>query len=156
MIEKDFQVQLTKGLRAQGAYVYKIPDLAQAVTKPFDLVIAHDMLFWPTEAKLKKIKAKRGLVPETVILQRSDFRPHQLPTLLEIYEMDQGHPWIAVCAIVESLGRIIQRRAWMVPASIYGDQRLDQLTLQDMEDYGEELVWKPGLGWICPWLPEPF
>ena len=154
--EKDFQVDLARGLRAQGCFCQKWPDLARAVVKPFDLCMGYDRQFYAIECKLTKVTAKRGLTAETKVLCRNDFRPHQLPTLIDLYARDQAIPYIAVCvAWQEGLGRM-KKRAWLFPAHIYCDERLDTITLQEMEDdYDAELIWKPGVGWLVPWLPYP-
>ena len=157
MIEKDFQTELTRGLRAQGCFVLKIPDLARAVVKPFDLCVGYDRQFLAVECKLTKVTAKKGLTAETRVICRKDFRPHQLPTLIDLYTRDQAVPYIAVCvAWQEGLGRM-KKRAWMLPASLYWYEWVDELSVGALEqDFSEnELVWKPGTGWLAPWLPFP-
>jgi hypothetical protein len=155
MVEKDFQVDLCKGLRSQNAFAYKVPDLARAVVKPFDLCIAHAGRFLPTECKLRKFNRQSDFRPEDKILLRSDFRGHQLPTLEKIWESGQGHPYVAVCAVIVWEERVTRKRAWMVPVRHLLETETG-LSLKDLDAMRRgsdcELVWVPAVGWTAPWM----
>jgi hypothetical protein len=155
MQESDFRLHLQKGLQSQGAFAFKIPDLSVAMTKPCDLVVGLNRQLYLIECKLRKVKAKRGLVSETVVISRKDFRAHQLPTLIEAHEKKQTRSYIAACVALESMGRIIERRAWLIPAMLYKEEARDVLTIGFLENCLCELVWVPKCGWIAPWLPFP-
>jgi hypothetical protein len=156
MVEKDFQIDLCKGLRSQGAFAYKVPDLARAVVKPFDLCIAYDGRFLPTECKMKKFSRQGGFKPEDTILLKSDFRGHQLPTLEKIWESGQGYPYVAVCAAIVCEERVIKKRAWMIPIACFLDTArgysLMDLECDTHQGRDHELVWVPAAGWTAPWM----
>lgn len=150
MIEADFQRELAKGLRSQGCFVTKIPDTAVAVVKPFDLVVGYDSMFFCLECKLKKIRRKKPLSEEDTLVSLKDFRPHQLPTLREILDKGQGYPYIAAGIIREYEGRVVEKRAWIISVQYFGEKFTCWKIGGMIEDW--EMIWKPGIGWLCPWL----
>ncbi len=154
MKETDFQQSLSRGLQSQGAYVYKVPDLARAVTKPFDLCASINGRFTPIECKLSKYVRKDPIRGTDPIVRLALFagRAHQIPRLLQIWGKGQGDPQIAVClAILDPETKVVtEKRAWMFPAIWVSSQ--DTWRVDEMEDRNVELKWVPGVGWIAEWV----
>jgi hypothetical protein len=157
MVEKDFVTHLIKGLQAQRCYAYKIPDLARAVTKPFDICASIKSQFSPIEAKLIKHQRKGGIKDTDTIISPAAFkgRAHQLPGLLRILWKDQGAPYVATClAIIDpEIKTVTEKRAWMIHVR-WLDER-DTWTVEQASFYNWELIWIPAVGWTAPWLPKP-
>jgi hypothetical protein len=157
MVEKDFVTQLMKGLQSQGCYCAKWPDLARAVTKPFDICGSIKAQFSPIEAKIVKYQRKGGIKDTDTIISPAAFkgRAHQLPRLLQILWRDQGAPYVATClAIIDPETKTVtEKRAWMIHVR-WLDER-DTWTVGQAAFYNWELTWIPGLGWTAPWLPKP-
>ncbi len=152
MKESDFQKALTQGLRSQGCFVYKIPDLARAIVKPFDLCVGYQNCLLAIEAKLKKYGRQKPLQDGDVAINPASFqgRGHQLPRLLQIYESDQGYPFIAICVARIEMGSAVETRAWMLP--VYCMKVKETWTIGELDKEECQLTWVPTVGWIAPWL----
>jgi len=150
--EVDFQSSLMRGLKSQGCFVYKIPDLARAVVKPFDICMAHMGNFYPIECKLTKYGRKKPLHAGDVAINPGNFhcRGHQLPRLLEIYEREQGDPFLAVCVVRIEMGSAVESRAWMLPVCCMKAQ--ETWTIGELDEEECQLTWVPTVGWTAPWL----
>jgi hypothetical protein len=157
LTEKDFTRDLIRGLTAQGVYAEKWPDLARAVTKPFDICACHDNQFWPIECKLRQFHGKEQLPGRTVIVSPADFRgrQHQLPRLLRMCKARQGFPYIAAFIALHREHKQPLKRGWLIPVLYFEDQ--DTFTFADLTGRKDnwELAWEPNIGWICPWLARP-
>lgn len=154
MTEKDFQRALTRGLRAQGCFAWPWPDLARAVTKPFDICMGRDGQFLPIECKLTKYTRKKPLGPGDVAIGPANFkgRAHQLPRLTDILLNGQGDPQIAVCVIRIDDCQVVEKRGWMVSMRYFD---YGTWTIEMLEKLKVELAWTPNIGWTAPWLPKP-
>jgi hypothetical protein len=152
MIEKDFQRALTHGLRSQECFAWGWPDLARAVTKPFDICMAYNGRFLPIECKLTKYGRKKPLHAGDVAISPSNFhgRGHQLPRLLKIYERGQGNPFLSICVARIEMERAVETRAWMLP--IYCMKAKETWTIGELDEEECQLTWVPAVGWTAPWL----
>jgi hypothetical protein len=104
MVEKDFQTDLAKGLKAQGVWAMKWPDSAYGVVKPFDLCVAYGHQFVPIEVKLKKLNRKKPIDGEDKVVSAADFEGNQIPELRRIYQSNCGFPRVAAFIMREHLG----------------------------------------------------
>lgn len=155
MVETDFQRDLARGLRSQGCYCEKWPDLARAVTKPFDLCMSNNGLFQPIECKLTKRTRKKPMQDEDIAISSACFtgRGHQLPGLLRIYDREQGDPQIGLCGVRIEMRQVVERKAWLFPVWHLRDR--DTWAIGDLNENGFTLEWTPSIGWTAPWLPSP-
>jgi hypothetical protein len=152
MTEATFRKDLQKGMQAQGAYVLKLPDLARAVVKPFDLLVAHAGCFYPMELKLRKVERAKPLHNEDVAISQKVFRPHQLPTLLEIHQKLWGFPYVGACLVRVQDGRVQEKQAWLIPISLFLLQEEWNVASLNWICSTSNLQWKPGVGWLVSWL----
>ena len=152
MKETDFQSSLMRGLKSQGCYCRKWPDLARAVTKPFDICMAYQGDFCPIETKLTKYGRKKPLQMSDIAISPASFtgRGHQIPELLNIYDSGQGDPYLAVCVVRIEMGSTAETRAWMFRASHM--KKRDVWTIGDLDQLRFNLVWVPTVGWTAPWF----
>ena len=157
MTEKDFARDLVRGLKSQGAWAEKWPDLARAVVKPFDIAMSYAIQFHPIECKLRDFKGKEMLPGKTVILSPADFkgRKHQLPRLIGMWENGQASPYIASFMVLYRELKQPIKKGWMIPVRQFKHQTT--WTLRDLVERQQEwgLVWVANIGWTCPWLPDP-
>lgn len=157
MNEKHFARDLVRGLKSQGAYAEKWPDLARAVTKPYDIAASYALQFMPIECKLRDFKGQEMLPGRTVILSPADFkgRKHQLPGLLKLWDNGQAFPYIASFMILYRELKQPIKKGWMIPVRYLREK--PTWTLLELVERNDEwgLVWVPNIGWTCPWLPEP-
>jgi hypothetical protein len=155
--EKDFTRDLIRGLKSQGAYAEKWPDLARAVTKPYDIAASYALQFMPIECKLRDFRGQEMLPGKTVILSPADFkgRKHQLPRLLKLYANVQAYPYIAAFMILYREFKQPIKKGWLIPVRFL--QQQETWTLLELVEHNDDwgLVWVPSIGWTCPWLPEP-
>lgn len=120
MNENDFNADLAHGLRSQGIFAHKLPDLARAVVKPCDIVANCGGRFWMIEGKLTKVKLKNGdFPPDLVVIDRYEktFRPHQLPNLQKIQQQG-GVGFVAVYLMEDRPGSRL-KTAWLVPIDLF-------------------------------------
>lgn len=120
MKENDCNADLVRGLRSQGFFAYKIPDLAQAVVKPFDIVASFNGRFIAIEGKLTKVKLKDGTFPpELVVIDRYEktFRPHQIPNL-QMIERQGGVGFVAIYLAEDRPGSAL-KQAWLIPVHLF-------------------------------------
>lgn len=154
MVEKDFQRALEKGLQSQGCYAEAWPDLAYAVTKPFDICAAYRNRFMPIECKITKYQRQKRLNPSDRAIGPANFRGrgHQLPYLLKLRQNDYGCPFVAICVVRMEGYLDVETFAWMLPVEKCAEKKL--WTIGDLADQSRKLVWKPTVGWCCPWLKD--
>jgi len=146
MIEGDFRRDLQKGIQAQGAFVFKIPDLSRGQLKPCDLIVGYQRRLFLVECKLKKLNRQRPVGDEDVVIAQKDFRPHQLPTLWNAIEKEQAHGYAAVCLVNERQRG--QKWAWLIPALMLREHErftFGELTGPYWKDF--QLQWVPTVGW---------
>jgi len=146
MNEGDFRLHLQKGLASQGAFAYKIPDLARCMVKPFDLVVGMERKFVAIEVKLRKFN-KEEVVNNYNVLIPSLFRPHQIPTLESIEEKGQGYGFVAVLVVNEQQPRF--KEAWLLRVS-HMKERGYKISWGDLKQLGHPLIWVPKVGWTLP------
>lgn len=159
MNENDFNSDLAAGLRSQGLFAHKLPDLAYGVTKPFDIVANCHGRFWAIEGKLKKVALKKGLTdfpPELVVIDRYEkkFRTHQLPNL-EMIAAQDGVGFVGVYLAEDRPGSRL-KAAWLVPVAYFLQK--ESWTVQQLNSLAFsfptlELTWGPKRGWLASdWL----
>jgi hypothetical protein len=157
MTEKDFTTDLIRGLKAQGWYVEKWPDLARAVKKPYDIAASYSLVFKPIECKLRDFHGEEMLPGKTVILSPADFRgrKHQLPGLLKMWDNSQADPYVAAFMVQYRELKQPIKKGWLIPVRFLRQQ--DTWTLLELVERNDEwgLVWVPTIGWTCPRFPEP-
>jgi hypothetical protein len=157
MVEKDFQTDLAKGLKAQGVWAMKWPDSAYGVVKPFDLCVAYGHQFVPIEVKLKKLNRKKPIDGEDKVVSAADFEGNQIPELRRIYQSNCGFPRVAAFIMREHLGLVREKRGWIV--GIMHFVQKTEWTVKEFEEHNnvEELIWvpKPIAGWTVPGYPHP-
>lgn len=144
--EGNFRQHLQKGLESQGCFCYKPPDLARALVKPCDLIVGIRGRLWLIECKLRKLPGGR-IPPEANILIPSLFRPHQIPTLLQVERQGQGEAFVAVLAVPEEAPK--KREAWLLRASTVA-RREGKITQHQIWDIAYPLTWVPNVGWTVP------
>lgn len=156
MTEKDFTRHLVRGLKAQGCYAEKWPDLARAVAKPYDIASSYALQFNPIEVKLRKFKGQEMLPGKTVILSPADFsgRRHQLPRLLRMWENGQAFPYVAAFLFLERELKQPIKKGWLIPVRFLKEKQT--WTLMELVERNSEwgLVWVPNIGWTAPWWPK--
>lgn len=154
MVEKDFQRDLTRGLRAQGCFAWAWPDLARAVTKPFDICMSSDYIFQPIECKLTKYTRRKPLGPDDIALSPANFkgRGHQLPRLLRMLDQNQASPRLAVCVVRVENHQVVEKMACMAPVSQFREKII--WTIGELLPY-YALTWTPRIGWTQPWRNDP-
>lgn len=156
MLESDFRKALQSGLKSQGYWVYKIPDLARAQVKPCDLLVSYNWQLMLIECKLTKFQRQKPLLPDDIVLREKDFRAHQLTTLQEAIDRQQGKGYVALCiAHLPPEGKIT-KRAWLIPASAMMFKPPREVTLGELEGHWghSELRWVPAVGWGTPWMSD--
>jgi hypothetical protein len=155
--EKHFTRDLIHGLKSQGCYAEKWPDLARAVKKPYDIAMSYGLRFSPIEVKLRDFKGQEMLPGKTIILSPADFkgRQHQLPGLLKMWANGQAFPYVASFMILYRGLKQPIKKGWMIPVRFLRQQ--PTWTLMDLVERNDEwgLIWVPNIGWTCPWLPTP-
>jgi hypothetical protein len=154
--EKNFTSDLIRGLKAQGAYAEKWPDLARAVTKPFDICASYGMRFHPIECKLREFYGKERLPTQTVVLSPADFkrRSHQLPGLIKMFDRGQADPFVAAFIVLYNDFKPIKKYGWIIPITEFKHQVTYTLgdCIEKQDRWG--LLWVPNIGWTVPWLPD--
>ena len=161
MIENEFNSDLAAGLRSQGIWAHKLPDLARAVVKPFDIVANCRGRFWAIEGKARKVKLKPDeteFASSLVVIDRYDkvFRPHQLQNL-KMIQLQGGVGFIALY-LSEDKPNSRLKAAWLVDVQYFLGR--DRWTVNDLSYLSRglsvdtlELRRKPNCGWIASeWL----
>lgn len=150
MIEGDFRRDLQKGMESQGAWAYKLPDLARGMLKPCDLVVGYHKRLLLVECKLNKYDRQKPIGNQDVVLAVGDFRPHQLPTLWQVEEWDQATACVAVLMV--NATQRGWKMAWMLPAAAMRAKHFysfGELLQPDWLKY--QLQWVPKVGWQVNW-----
>lgn len=161
MLENDFNADLAAGLRSQGIWAHKLPDLARAVVKPFDIVANCQGRFWAIEGKLKKVKLKPGeteFASGLVVIDRYDrvFRPHQLQNL-KMIDAQRGFGFVALY-LSEDKPNSRLKAGWLLDVQYFLNR--DRWTIEDLGRLSRglgsdttELRRKPNCGWVVSaWL----
>lgn len=157
MVEKDFQSDLIKGMKAQGVWTWKWPDSAVGVVKPFDICAGYGHQFIPIEVKLQKLKRKKPIDGDDKVVTVKDFEGNQIPELRRIYQGNAGHPRVAAFIMREHLGLVREKRGWII--GIFHFAQKTEWTVKDFEEHqnADELIWvpRPVAGWTVPGYPHP-
>jgi hypothetical protein len=157
VVEKDFQTDLIRGLKAQGVWAMKWPDSAYGVVKPFDICAGYGHQFVPIEVKLAKLKRKKPIDQNDKVVTVADFEGNQIPELSKIYDRNAGFPRVAAFIMREHLGLVREKRGWII--SIAHFRTKTEWTVKDFEEHqqADELIWvpKPVAGWTVPGYPHP-
>lgn len=153
VVETDFQIALVNGLKRQGVYAKKWPDSARAVVKPFDICVAYGHQFVPIEVKLKKLKRKKVIGLDDIVVTHRDFEGNQLPELSRIWDNNHGYPRVAAFIMREYLGQVLEKRGWIISIALF--RQKPEWSVQDFEEHShaEGLVWVPTVGWTVPGYP---
>lgn len=153
MVEADLQRELVSGLRSQGWWVWKWPDNAIGVVKPFDLCAAHDGAFHPIEVKLKKIVRQRPVEDDDVALDtRTAFQPHQVETLRTV-RITGAAPYVAVGLAWQAPGTTRWKKwVWLVPFPALEELLVEtnKITVGALNAHPavQPLGWQVGTGWV--------
>lgn len=152
MTEANCLRALANGLRSQGCWAYKIPDIAKGAIKPFDLIVAHEFMFFAIEAKLKKLKRKKPITDQDVVINQLDFRPHQLPTLNELNTRRWAMGYVAAFLNRVADGGTIEAYGWLIPIWLFVERQFWTVEQLKSARHAVQLQWAPSIGWLLPEL----
>ena len=155
MVEGDLHREVIAGFTTCGIWVWKWPDSAKGVKKPFDLCMTVQGTFCPIEAKLRKYERAKPLTAwDPAVNVGKDFEPHQLDTMLKI-DLAGGKPLILLGVVIKQPLQVHwTKSAWLLSLAtlhaLTGESDVVTVGQLNKHHMVAPLEWKPTVGWLFP------